>query len=107
MCDGVDGEDLPGMRGAREFVAWYNGGVRAVRPAAPDGTIDEVSTGLVLRSIGYRGRPLGGLPFDQARGTVANDGGRVIDPDSDTTVVGRHVTGWIKRGPSGVIGTNR
>lgn len=61
----------------REIVG--SGGVRAIRLAAPDGTIDEVSTGLVLRSIGYRGRPFGVLPFDQTRGTVANDGGRVID----------------------------
>lgn len=61
----------------------------------------ELLTGLVLRSIGYRGAPVDGLPFDEATGVVPNVGGRV------DRAPGSYVTGWIKRGPRGVIGTNR
>ncbi|MEJ9080235.1 FAD-dependent oxidoreductase [Gordonia malaquae] len=60
-----------------------------------------VDAGLVLTSIGYRGVPVPGLPFDDATGTVANVAGRVVDTP------GVYVTGWIKRGPSGFIGTNK
>lgn len=63
---------------------------------------DEVlETSLVLRSIGYRGVPVPGLPFDDAAGVVPNEDGRVRD------CPGSYVTGWIKRGPRGVIGSNR
>ena len=62
---------------------------------------------LVFRAIGYRGLPLPGLPFDDARGIVPNDGGRVTDPGSGRPLAGEYVVGWIKRGPSGVIGTNK
>ncbi|MEJ7792343.1 MAG: FAD-dependent oxidoreductase [Gaiellaceae bacterium] len=58
-----------------------------------------VPCGLVFRSVGYRGVALPGLPFDEASGTIPNEGGRV-EP-------GVYVAGWIKRGPSGVIGTNK
>jgi ferredoxin--NADP+ reductase len=71
---------------------------------------DEVrplSAGLVLTSIGYRGRPIRGLPFDEAAAVVPNDGGRVIDPASGEPVRGSYVAGWIKRGPTGFIGTNK
>ncbi|MCF8610152.1 FAD-dependent oxidoreductase [Gordonia sp. HY285] len=81
--------------------------VRAIRLAAQDRAVNELDTGLVLRSIGYRGRPFGDLPFDERRGTIANVDGRVCEAGSERPVVGRYVTGWIKRGPSGVIGTNR
>jgi ferredoxin--NADP+ reductase len=56
---------------------------------------------LVFRSIGYRGRAIPGVPFDDARGIIPNEAGRV------TGHFGTYVTGWIKRGPSGIIGTNR
>lgn len=65
----------------------------------------EISAGLVLTSIGYRGTPIRGLPFDADAAVVPNDGGRVIagaDP-----VRGSYVAGWIKRGPTGFIGTNK
>lgn len=76
-----------------------------VRQAGRDD--DElIDTPLVLRSIGYRGTPLPGLPFDQVSGTIPHDRGRVID-ESGQPVPGVYVTGWIKRGPQGVIGTNR
>jgi ferredoxin--NADP+ reductase len=62
---------------------------------------------LLIRAIGYSGRPVPGLPFDEASGTVPNEGGRVIDPASGKPVTGTYVLGWMKRGPSGGIGTNR
>jgi ferredoxin--NADP+ reductase len=67
---------------------------------------EVIDAGLVLRSIGYRGAPMPGLAFDDENGVVPNDGGRVLD-GSGSPVPGVYVTGWIKRGPRGVIGTNR
>jgi len=67
----------------------------------------EMSAGLVLTSIGYRGKPIRGLPFDDAAAVVPNDGGRVIDPGGSQPVRGSYVAGWIKRGPTGFIGTNK
>ncbi|MDG3012940.1 FAD-dependent oxidoreductase [Speluncibacter jeojiensis] len=61
----------------------------------------RIETGLVLTSVGYHGRRVADLPFDPATGTVPNDGGKVTDSP------GAYVTGWIKRGPSGFIGTNK
>tara|TARA_Y100000588_G_scaffold390588_2_gene496507 strand:- start:13131 stop:14552 length:1422 start_codon:yes stop_codon:yes gene_type:complete len=66
-----------------------------------------IETGLILRSVGYKGKPLPGLPFLDDRGIVPNDQGRVIDPSIDNTIRGIYVSGWIKRGASGVIGTNK
>lgn len=70
------------------------------------GAVQDIPTSLLLRSIGYRGAPLGDLEFDQAAGIVPNADGRVLDA-ADRPVPGVYVTGWIKRGPRGVIGTNR
>lgn len=67
---------------------------------------ETVNTGLVIRSAGFRGREIAGLPFDSARGVIPNTDGRVID-HSGAAMVGVYVAGWIKRGPTGVIGTNR
>ncbi|MGE5695967.1 MAG: FAD-dependent oxidoreductase [Candidatus Sericytochromatia bacterium] len=67
----------------------------------------DVEAGLVLSSIGYRGRPVPGLPFDDDAGVVPNIGGRVVAPDTDRPVTGLFVAGWIKRGPMGFIGTNK
>jgi ferredoxin/flavodoxin---NADP+ reductase len=69
--------------------------------------VRQVDAGLVLTSIGYRGRAIRDLPFDETAGVVPNDGGRVIDPDTGQPVPGAYVAGWIKRGPTGFIGTNR
>ena len=63
--------------------------------------------GMVLRAVGYRGTAIPGVPFDDARGVIPNDAGRVLDPADGTPVAGTYTTGWIKRGPSGVIGTNK
>lgn len=105
-------------RAAREKIDWS---VPAARPrvvfrfhSAPDriaGTVRvqgvhcadgaEIPAGAVVAAVGHRGRPVPGLPFDDARGTVPHDAGRVRDRP------GHYVVGWIKRGPSGGIGTNR
>ncbi|MGY4711007.1 FAD-dependent oxidoreductase [Mycolicibacterium sp. CBM1] len=66
-----------------------------------------VQAGLLLTSIGYRGAPIPALPFDQTTAVVPNDGGRVIDPATGASIVGAYVAGWIKRGPTGFIGTNK
>lgn len=66
-----------------------------------------MQTGLVLTSIGYRGKPIRDLPYDEAAAVVPNDAGRVVDPVSGDPVPGAYVAGWIKRGPSGFIGTNK
>jgi ferredoxin--NADP+ reductase len=63
--------------------------------------------GLLIRAVGYRGSRIPGLSFDEDRGIVPNSRGRVLDPETSTTVTGQYVAGWIKRGPSGVIGTNK
>jgi ferredoxin/flavodoxin---NADP+ reductase len=75
--------------------------------AKPTGHTETIEAGLVLRSIGYRGTPLEGVPFDEQRATLHNDGGRVTDPQSGEPIPGVYTAGWIKRGPSGVIGTNK
>jgi ferredoxin--NADP+ reductase len=67
----------------------------------------RVGAGLVLTSIGYRGKPIRDLPFDEATAVVPNDGGRVTDPETGRPVPGTYVAGWIKRGPTGFIGTNK
>ncbi|MGO9508283.1 MAG: FAD-dependent oxidoreductase [Mycobacterium sp.] len=67
----------------------------------------RLDAGLVLTSIGYRGKPIRDLPFDEAKAVVPNDGGRVVEPGSGKAVPGAYVAGWIKRGPTGFIGTNK
>jgi ferredoxin--NADP+ reductase len=107
------------LRSPTEIVTGADGRVEAVRVAVnrlerrPDGRLAAVATGeeetipcgLVVRAVGYRGRALPGVPFDAERGLIPNAGGRVLD--GGEVRVGEYVTGWVKRGPSGVIGTNR
>lgn len=69
-----------------------------------DGQV-TIATSMVIRAIGYRGAPIAGLPADTLTGIVSNEGGRVMRDGA--VVPGLYVTGWIKRGPRGVIGTNR
>jgi ferredoxin--NADP+ reductase len=71
------------------------------------GTVDRIECGMVLRAVGYRGLPIAGLPFDETTGTVANVAGRVVEAATGQAVAGHYVAGWIKRGATGVIGTNR
>ncbi|NUM81402.1 FAD-dependent oxidoreductase [bacterium] len=72
----------------------------SLRPKPTD-RFETLPVGLVFRSIGYKGIPLPGVPFDEKNGIIPNQQGRVIDR------VGEYAVGWIKRGPSGVIGTNK
>jgi ferredoxin--NADP+ reductase len=79
-----------------------HGGLRAV-------STDEHETlraGIVFRSVGYRGGALPDVPFDERSGTIRNEGGRVLDEQGEQ-VPGVYAAGWIKRGPTGVIGTNK
>ncbi len=73
----------------------------------PTDRFEELPVGLVFRSVGYRGVPLPGVPFNESWGVIPNDRGRVLDPDTQRPLVGEYCTGWIKRGPTGVIGTNK
>jgi ferredoxin--NADP+ reductase len=75
--------------------------------AVATGEQEVIECGLVLRSIGYRGTPLPGIPFDSERGLIRNEGGRVRSEVDGSPCPGEYVVGWIKRGPSGVIGTNK
>jgi ferredoxin--NADP+ reductase len=78
----------------------------------PDGRVrgtgeeETLDVGLVVRAVGYTAEPIPGLPFDPDTGTVPDVAGRVVDA-TGTPVTGQYVTGWIRRGPTGVIGTNR
>ena len=69
--------------------------------------VRRIDAGLVLTSIGYHGTPIADLPFDDAAGVVPNEGGRVIDPATGERVPGAYVSGWIKRGTNGFIGSNK
>jgi ferredoxin/flavodoxin---NADP+ reductase len=86
-----------------ELIASDDGALKA----RPTGQRERLETGLVLRSIGYVGTPLPGVPFDDRRMTVLNQDGRVLDPLTGGSLPGVYAAGWIKRGPSGVIGTNK
>jgi ferredoxin--NADP+ reductase len=68
---------------------------------------ETLEAGLVLRSVGYRGVALPDLPFDERAGVVPNELGRIVDPPTGRPLTGLYVSGWIKRGPTGVIGTNK
>ncbi len=68
---------------------------------------ETIPAGLVFRAIGYRGIPLPGVPFDERAATIPHDVGRVLDPATGAALPGEYVVGWIKRGPSGIIGTNK
>jgi ferredoxin--NADP+ reductase len=93
-------------------------GIRLVKntlSATPAGTLqaratdrhEELPVGLVFRSVGYRGVALPGVPFHESWAVILNEKGRVIDPDTKQPVPGEYTAGWIKRGPTGVIGTNK
>lgn len=85
-----------------QLVTQHDGSVAA----AASGRVVQIDAGLVLRAIGYRGRAFAGLPFDVAAGVMPNRDGRVCDAHG-APLVGTYVAGWLKRGPRGVIGTNK
>ena len=77
----------------------------SIRPQATD---DEeiIPVGMVFRSVGYLGQPLPEIPYDDRDGTIRNSAGRV-EAEDGSPVLGLYTAGWIKRGPTGVIGTNK
>jgi ferredoxin--NADP+ reductase len=74
--------------------------------AVPTDERETVACGLLFRSVGYQGVPLPDLPFDERRATIRNEGGRVVG-EGDEPLAGVYCAGWIKRGPTGIIGTNK
>jgi ferredoxin--NADP+ reductase len=97
-----NGEGVRGVvLGRNDLVPGESGSLRAV----PTGETETLEAGLVLRAIGYRGVALPGVPFDERSGTIPNEQGRVTGRDGIRS--GEYAVGWIKRGPSGVIGTNK
>ena len=73
--------------------------------ARGSGEMLSIDTGIVFRSIGYHGIPMPGVPFDESRGVFSNEKGRIIKDGA--VEPGLYTAGWIKRGPTGIIGTNR
>jgi ferredoxin--NADP+ reductase len=74
--------------------------------AVGTGETFDIAAQLIVRSVGYRGTPIDDVPFDSRRNVIPNDEGRVL-PDAGVPIKGLYVAGWIKRGPSGIIGTNK
>lgn len=101
---GNDANHVTGMRLVHNELYETDDGT--LRPRATV-VSEELSTGLVFRSVGYQGVPLPDVPFDERRYVIANEKGRVQDPETSHPITGAYVSGWIKRGPSGVIGTNK
>jgi ferredoxin--NADP+ reductase len=100
--------DEHGRLGAVEFarnelVPGSGGSLRA----QPTEERETIVAGLAFRAIGYRGIPLPGVPFDERSAVIPNAAGRVLDTKDGDPLPGEYVVGWIKRGPSGVIGTNK
>ncbi|MEU9886203.1 FAD-dependent oxidoreductase [Sphaerisporangium sp. NPDC051011] len=83
------------------------GSVESITFCRADGTVERIEASLVVRAIGYRGTAVAGLPFDDVTGTLSHYSGSVCDPATGESVVGVYCSGWIKRGATGVIGTNR
>jgi ferredoxin--NADP+ reductase len=97
------GERVESIVVARNELKLVDGALRAV----DTGAREELECQLVLRSVGYTGIPLRGVPFDETRGTILNREGRVLESHGGEHRTGHYTAGWIKRGPSGVIGTNK
>jgi ferredoxin/flavodoxin---NADP+ reductase len=90
-------DKVEGIRFAHNELVEADGAIRA---RATDIT-EELDCGLVFRSIGYRGTRVPGVPFDEDRCVIPSERGRVLDR------IGEYTVGWIKRGPTGIIGTNK
>jgi ferredoxin--NADP+ reductase len=88
---------VEGVRIARNELVDRDGRIAA----QATGAVEDLAASIVFRSIGYRGTPLPGVPFDEGVGTIPNEQGRIDGRPGEYTV------GWIKRGPSGIIGTNK
>ena len=88
----------------RNELARAEDGRLAARPL--DEAVETIECGLVLRSVGYRAVPLPDVPFDERHFVLPNKQGRVLAPDGET-LPGVYAVGWIKRGPTGILGTNK
>jgi ferredoxin/flavodoxin---NADP+ reductase len=88
----------------RNEIARADDGRLTARPLKED--VETIECGLVLRSVGYRAVPLPDVPFDERHFVLPNERGRVLAPDGDT-LPGVYAVGWIKRGPTGILGTNK
>ncbi|MEM7480189.1 MAG: NADP oxidoreductase [Acidobacteriota bacterium] len=75
--------------------------------AVGTGTFEELPADLLVRAIGYRSLPLADLPFDDRRGIIPNAAGRILDPATEEPLPREYVVGWVKRGPTGLIGSNK
>lgn len=84
----------------------YRGNNGQLRARATDDR-EVIPADIVFRAIGYQGVALPGVPFDPVRATIPNDRGRVVDPLTGQARDGEYAAGWIKRGPNGIIGTNK
>ena len=102
LDDGRGG--VAGMRLVRNRL--YATATGTLQPKATE-EFEHLPVGLVFRSVGYRGVPLPGVPFNDDWGVILNEKGRVLDAQSKLPLVGQYTAGWIKRGPTGVIGTNK
>jgi ferredoxin--NADP+ reductase len=78
----------------------------ALKAEPTDDPLETIDCGLVLRSVGYRAVPLPEVPFDERYFVLPNERGRVLTPDGDP-LPGVYAVGWIKRGPTGILGTNK
>ena len=101
---GNDAGEVDGMKIVKNELYLSDDG--SLRPRATD-QFEELDVDMVFRSVGYRGVALADLPFNNSWGVVPNEKGRVVDQEKNETITGVYVSGWIKRGPSGIIGTNK
>src|SRR5262245_9411128 len=101
---GGEGGEVTGLRLVRNELQATAAGTLQARPTDQ---FEELPGGLVLRSVGSRGVAIPGVPFHDAWGVILNDKGRVLEPESREPRAGEYAAGWIKRGPTGVIGTNK
>lgn len=102
LSDGAGG--VAAIRLARNRLVTTPAGTLQARPTGEE---EVLPTGLVFRSVGYRGVPVPGVPFNDDWCVILNEGGRVLEPDDKRPRPGEYTAGWIKRGPTGVIGTNK
>lgn len=101
---GDEAAGVTGMRLVRNELYVSDDG--SLRPR-PTNAFEELPIDMVFRSVGYRGVPISGLPFHDRWGVIPNEKGRVMERQASEPQPGVYVAGWIKRGPSGVIGTNK
>jgi ferredoxin--NADP+ reductase len=97
----LHGDESGGVAGLRLVHNELSATAAGTLQARATDRFEELSVGLVFRSVGYRGVPIPGVPFHDAWGVILNDKGRVLEPDSREPQVGEYAAGWIKRGPSG------